>query len=420
MQVHLLDPSSITIPPDRFRQADPAKVKEIAESFSRYGQFHPILITRDQVLIAGLHRIFACKSLGVQIAAVYRDEVDELYLREMELEENIRRSEMSWVDRAKAITVLHDMKKKLDPNWGQVQTAEIIGSARAADISDAVNVSKMIELFPEIGEAKSMRQAVSWANAKAKSILRMAEVKSGAIDYSYIEHRLLQGDSVELIKTVASNSFHAIITDPPFGIDYDRLKIGSEGTTSSYVDTEKGYLRLLSMADDLYRVLKPDGWLIWFLGPSWLQAAKERFILSGFIVDEMPIIWDRSDGKCFTQRPDRYFGRGYDMALHCIKGNPEVCPGYRSRPNVLRFPPISNSEREALVERPIELYAELIKRLTYPGETVADFFVGSGSVLAAAAQLGRDFFGCEQDGERRALALTKIKANLPDRSQQAS
>src|ERR1044071_3941190 len=346
MQVHLLDPSSITIPPDRFRQADPAKVKEIAESFSRYGQFHPILITRDQVLIAGLHRIFACKSLGVQIAAVYRDEVDELYLREMELEENIRRSEMSWVDRAKAITVLHDMKKKLDPNWGQVQTAEIIGSARAADISDAVNVSKMIELFPEIGEAKSMRQAVSWANAKAKSILWMA--------------------------------------------------------------------------DDLYRVLKPDGWLIWFLGPSWLQAAKERFILSGFIVDEMPIIWDRSDGKCFTQRPDRYFGRGYDMALHCIKGNPEVCPGYRSRPNVLRFPPISNSEREALVERPIELYAELIKRLTYPGETVADFFVGSGSVLAAAAQLGRDFFGCEQDGERRALALTKIKANLPDRSQQAS
>jgi site-specific DNA-methyltransferase (adenine-specific) len=165
------------------------------------------------------------------------------------------------------------------------------------------------------------------------------------------------------------------------------------------------------MGPDLYRVIKPNGWLIWFLGISWYERVKISFRAAGFTVDEIPIIWDRSDGRAFTTRPDRYFGRSYDIALHCIKGNPEVVQ--RSKPNIIKVPPISNEERELVVERPVELYAELIRRLTVEGETVADFFTGSGSCLAAAASLKRKYFGVELDQERRAVAIQKVKAYTP-------
>jgi len=202
-----------------------------------------------------------------------------------------------------------------------------------------------------------------------------------------------------------------VLTDPPFGIGYDNRKAGTDGSMSSYEDSPESYERLLSMAPDLYRVIQADGWLIWFLGISWYERAKRVFREAGFTVDEIPIIWDRTDGHCFTARPDRYFARSYDIALHCIKGNPEVV--VRGKPNIIRVKPVGTSERELLVERPVDLYREIIKRLTIKGERIADFFTGSGAVLAAAVAMRRDFFGVEQDRERRATAIAKVQAHIP-------
>ncbi len=413
MITHIIPLDQIKIPPGRFRAADPKKVEDIAASYLKFGQLQPIIVQDDLTLVDGLHRYTAMQANGsMDIAAVFRSEVDELFLREMELEANIQRKAMTWQEEQRAIAELHKIRMSRDPNWTQSQTMALAGAPRQADVSEAINLTKMMELFPEIGEAKSKNQAMSWAKAKAKSILRVDEVKQNKIDYQDIESKIVLGDSVEVIKTIPDHSFHAIITDPPFGINYDSRKAGTAGSLTDYEDDEASYLRLLGMAPDLYRTLKPDGWLIWFLGISWYERAKIAFREAGFTVDEIPVIWDRSDGRAFTSRPDRYFGRAYDIALHCIKGDPQIIQ--RGKANIIKVPPITNAERETLVERPTELYAELIRRLTVRGEVVADFFVGGGGCPAAAASLGRDFFGVEQDPERRAWAIKKIHANTPD------
>jgi site-specific DNA-methyltransferase (adenine-specific) len=270
----------------------------------------------------------------------------------------------------------------------------------------------MIDLFPELKDAKSIRQMKSWADNKSANIMRVADVKNNVIDYGEIEKKIILGDSVEVIKTIPSESFNAIITDPPFGLAYDERKAGTSGSLTDYEDSEVSYERLLTMAPELFRVLRPNGFLVWFFGISWYERVKTDFRAAGFIVDEIPIIWNRSEGRCHTNRPDRYFGRAYDVALHCIKGDPQIIQ--RMKPNVITVKPVENSDREALVERPVDLYAELIRRLTVPGETVADFFVGSGSCPAAAASLGRDYFGVEQSPERRAIAIKKIRAYSPE------
>lgn len=400
----------ICISRERFRDAT-GDMEGLAQSLMTFGQLQPVIIDEHKELIAGFRRYTAAKMNGwSHIWYVTQQEVDELLARELELEENIRRQQMSWQEEQRAIVEIDRLKRAKDPSWGQAQTGALIGTPQPR-VAEAATIVKMMDLFPEIAEAKSKKQALSWARAKSANIVRVLDVQANPAQYQDIESKLWLGDSVELIKQVPTESIHAVITDPPFGIDFDERRAGTVGTLTSYSDDGIAYERLLSMADDLYRVVKPNGWLIWFLGISWYERAKERFRDAGFIVDEIPIIWDRSGGKSFTTRPDRYFSRAYDIALHCIKGDPQVVQ--RGKPNIIRVDPVETADRLALVERPVGLYKELIQRLTVKGETVADFFSGSGSCLAAAASLERDYFGCELDPERRAIAIKKIEAHTP-------
>lgn len=402
----------IDIPEKRWRPIK-KQVEDLAQSIMTYGQLQPIILQPNgerYTLVDGLHRITACQLNGMpEIFAVFKHELDPILFREIELEVNIQRIDMTWQEKQLAIAELHELKSERDPNWTQTRTAQVADTDQSR-VAEALQYKKMAALFPEITTAKSMRQAMSWMKQKAKTVTRTLDVE-GNIDYAHVEDKILLGDSVEVIKEIPDESFHLVLTDPPFGIGYDKRKAGTEGTISAYEDSEESYERLLSMAPDLYRVLKPDGWLIWFLGHTWYERAKGAFREAGFTVDEIPIVWDRSDGHCFTARPDRYFARAYDIALHCIKGNPEMI--VRGKPNIIRATPVGSAERELLVERPVDLYRQLIQRLTLKGEKIADFFTGSGSVLAAAAQMQRDFFGVELDRERRATAIAKVQAHLP-------
>ncbi len=65
-------------------------------------------------------------------------------------------------------------------------------------------------------------------------------------------------------------------------------------------------------------------------------------------------------------------------------------------PDVIDFPYAGN--RLHPTQKPVEALRPLIEAFTKPGDLVLDPFSGSGSTLAAAQQLGRDWTGIELDG----------------------
>src|SRR5262245_15694129 len=72
-------------------------IEILADSINRLGLIHPIVVTRDGTLVAGERRLAACKQLGWgNISCQYVDELDELHLRAIELEENIKRTDLTW------------------------------------------------------------------------------------------------------------------------------------------------------------------------------------------------------------------------------------------------------------------------------------------------------------------------------------
>lgn len=397
----------------RRERKDLGDLEELASSILRIGQLQPIVVDDNNELIAGERRVNAFQLNGAStILAIRKRDVTEDMAKEMELEENLQRKNFTLEEQIRGLAELDRLRRLRDPNWTQVQTAVAAGGKTSQrDVSQAIQLTKMMDLFPEIAGAKSINQALNMAKAKATNIGRILDVQAQPENYAEIEAKIWLGDSTEVIKGLDDELFHAIVTDPPFGVDYDQRVAGTIGDASAYEDSKKLYLKILGMAPDMYRVLKPKGFVVFFFGMSWYREVVDAFEAAGFNVDPIPLMWDRTDGRTFTNCPDHLFAKGYDVALHAIKGDAKFAK--QGRHNVFRIPPVPTHERELLVERPVELYAELIKYLTIPGETVADFFVGSGSCPAAAHSLGRDFFGCERDPERRAAAIQKVKAYAP-------
>ena len=90
---------------------DKGDVSNLAESLKRFGQISPIVITKNNHLVAGERRLEAARSLGWRtINAVIADIPDEVTKLEYELEENIQRRDFSIEEEEEAIRKIIKLK----------------------------------------------------------------------------------------------------------------------------------------------------------------------------------------------------------------------------------------------------------------------------------------------------------------------
>jgi len=89
------------------------KIKDLAESFKKFGQLQPIVCNREMELIAGGRRLAACIDAEMDVKIVFADTVDPYEMREMELEENIQRKALTPAEEIQAISELHNLKQTL-------------------------------------------------------------------------------------------------------------------------------------------------------------------------------------------------------------------------------------------------------------------------------------------------------------------
>jgi ParB family chromosome partitioning protein len=75
---------------------DLREIAGLVESMRSFGQLSPIIVNRQNELIAGNRRLEAAKSLGWNsIDAIVIDKDDEIDMLELELEENIQRNDLT-------------------------------------------------------------------------------------------------------------------------------------------------------------------------------------------------------------------------------------------------------------------------------------------------------------------------------------
>lgn len=88
-------------------------MEALAESIKDHGLLHPIVVDSDYNLIAGCRRLLACERIGLtEIEAKVLEDISEKELRVLELEENIRRKDLTELEKSKNLVELAEIKEQ--------------------------------------------------------------------------------------------------------------------------------------------------------------------------------------------------------------------------------------------------------------------------------------------------------------------
>jgi site-specific DNA-methyltransferase (adenine-specific) len=263
-------------------------------------------------------------------------------------------------------------------------------------------------------------------------------------------NEVLAGDCVELLSKIPAGSVDLVFADPPFNIGYEYDRYDDRRAKADYLAWTE---RWLSAAR---RVLKPTGAMFVAIGDEYAAEVKVRLDALGLTMRNW-IVWhytfgvnctkkfNRShahifyhvaDPKRFTFNPDgvrvpsarqttyadrranpvgklpddTWVLRPQETADHfCPTGDTwyasRVCGTFRERtPHPCQMP-------EAVLER-------IIRAASNPGDKVIDPFAGSGTTLAVAKRLGRQYLGIElseeyADGVRKRLQQIEFGDDRP-------
>ncbi len=429
--------SEILIPENRQRRDfDPLKLQELADSIDAHGLLHAVVVRpapngSGWFLVAGERRIRAIRDyllpLGSHlrygpdvlddgyVPALALSELDPLAAEEAELEENIRRVDLTWPERAAATARLADLRTRQAVAKGDAPptTAVIAEEVRGRSDGDFQEQTRRELLIakhlddPAIAGAKSLNEA--WKalkrNEQAKKNAELA-ISVGAT-FTAETHRVFHADAADWLVDCPDETFDVILTDPPYGMGADEF--GDSGGAAkgehSYEDSKEVFrdaLRALCIHG--WRITKAQAHLYMFCDIDGFLEARDAFEMAGWWVHRTPLVWHKPLGSRVPW-PEHGPQRKYEFILYAVKGKKPVTRIY---PDVLTYNSDPNLGHEA--QKPVALYVDLLKRSCVPGDHVLDCFMGSGPIFPAAHELKVRATGVEKSASSYGLALNRIKA----------
>jgi len=240
-------------------------------------------------------------------------------------------------------------------------------------------------------------------------------------------NKIYQGDCLEIMKDIVSKSIDMILADLPYG------------TTACKWDT---IIPFEPLWEQYKRIIKDNGAIVLTASQPFTSA----LVMSNLDMFKYEWIWDKVIGTGFISanfRPLKrhenilVFSKGnnvYSPKGNYIKYNPQKTmrekpiKGYAVRGEQIdrnfdkkertytdKHPTsiiIENKLKKTFhsTQKPVELFAYLIKTYTNEGDLVLDNCIGSGTTAVAAINTGRNFIGIEKDEKYCKIAEARIKS----------
>jgi DNA modification methylase len=404
-------PQDITVHEDlpRYRK-DSKRVKSLLESILKNKQLHPIVITENHELVAGGRRLAACLLGGIGVRCTYKANLTPLQIRELELEENLQREDLSPADEADAIADLHTLKQEIygetssgrEGGWRLKDTAESISMSKGTVI-DNIQISVALKDFPELRvlkTKKAIKKAVKGCQQVADRAEAVQEWEALIQKESKVE--LLLKDAIIDMEEQEDSSIDILLTDPPYGIEIDKIATSIGGTTGGFStsgykfddNTEDALLGYKILAEESFRFTTSSAHAYIFVGPEFFHCVRDLMIEASWDVYIKPIIWTkRETGQC--NMPDRWPASCYEMILYCRKATSKIV--VQGMPDWISEDPVLESKRLHISEKPVPLLRKLLARVSLPGQRLYDPFCGSGSSLEAGLTQKLIVRGCDKD-----------------------
>ena len=436
---------------------------ELAVSMHEHGLIQPIVVNLEtKELIAGGRRLAAAKLLALkhpewrEVEVFTREAVGAVKMKELELEENLQRVDLSPTDRLEAIAELHRLKQETHgegkqgrlaagadhpDGWTQKDTADLVGK-HPSGVGREIELGSMLEILkehnPEIyaqitegGEAKSVaRIKRNMERLKSKNLRQASAEKHSKLNPALL-NMIQHCKAVDGLKQLETGSVDLIYCDPPFGVLGDSLRSAmAERTGSStvtYADKDDPldiYNMLKETIPELYRVLADGGHFYmycavspkdldkWDEAPTWQNLAVVCHN-AGFTVRPGPIVWCKDMPFGHTMDPLMSIPFAHESIIHAWKGKKRAYNEFTKLDYVIAAPPTRG--REHIAQKPPGLHYDILKYSYVVGGTMLDAFVGSGSSLLVAVDLGMNVIGFDIDEASVNLARSQLAEKMERR-----
>lgn len=409
------------------RQRKTIDTKGLKDSIARRGVLQPIIITRDLLLMAGERRLTASLELGLpDIPCRFFEDLSSTETMIVELEENLKRSDLSWQDTAAAIAQLHQLYLSSDSTWTHGKTGEAVGL-------EASYIGRFLRVASELSNPAIARQA---ALETAFNMLKRADERRSADALSEImsaSHEVVMPQAFEgeepsdgeeipdgeprpkelaAVTTVpniihtpfaqwAANysglPFNFLHCDFPYGINVFDGEYGDNTGEQGYSDTKDVYFDLIEvLAEHQDKLISHSAHVMFWFSMEHYETTMFTFraLFPDMVWQKFPLIWMKSDNVGIMPDPKRGPRRIYETCLIGTRGDrPVVKPiaNAYSCPTDKRFHP--STKPEPMLRHFFQMFVD-------NGTRMLDPTCGSGSALRAAVSAGAEnVLGLEMDKE---------------------
>lgn len=356
-------------------------VDAVASSISAFGFKVPIIIDKDNVIVAGHTRLKAAIKIGLdEVPCIVADDLTEEQIKAFRIADNKVAELSSWDKKL--------LKEELENiNWDDID----------------------MTLFGFDNIFDSMPQDVTSDDFDEGQYLPAEPYSKQGDIYLLGAHRIMCGDSTnpEMVSTLMEGKqADMVFTDPPYNVNYE----GSDGQTiqNDHLENDDFYKFLLSVYQNLFTSLKEGA-------PTYVCHADSEginfrvaFSEAGFKLAQC-IIWIKNS---FTMGRQDYqwqhepilYGWKLGAGHYFCDDRSKATTWFYDKPKHNDLPPTM---------KPLELVGEAINDSSKKGWVILDFFGGSGSTLIASEQAGRINRSMELD-EKYAEVIVKRYLKLKD------
>jgi DNA modification methylase/ParB-like chromosome segregation protein Spo0J len=475
--LHLIDLDAVVVG-DRHRKINEDHIDELVESIKEQGLLQPIVLRRkDNRIIAGGHRYTAFTILATnadateeeraeykKIPFVYFDEylietgriqadehISDGQLMLLEIEENIKRLDMTWQEKCIGIYKYHKEQvkasRKVKITWMQETTGAMLGLSQAS-VSQNMKIGKELlqneksplwkcesladairfKLAQFIDEGSRIRAARIRARNQAKLEAQptvetvTSEEKAEAIEHvdtpvpgkafsmDLIESLFYAGDFREQLPLIAEQTkIDHIICDPPYGINMKNLDTfdGIDRVEETHKVPENVVL-LRDFLEVAYDVISESGFLCMWYDLDQHNLLQTHAAKVGWKVCRWPLVWCKTS-PCRNSVAQYNFTKSTEVCMILRRSENAVLVEKQSN-NYILAPTISSKTHPFV--KPFQVWQRLIQAVSMKNQTIVDPFAGEGSCLTAAIQMERFAYGCEIDQKHIDQAIGRMDSEL--------
>jgi len=378
---------SIVVERDKRQRKELTGITELAWSLNSIGQINPLIITRDGILKAGERRLTAAKQLGwTHINVQFTDELDPAQLELLELEENVRRVDLTWQDQCLAIERYHQLRARDNPEWTGKMTAEALRLSEQ-DVSRRRNIAREIENgnttvieAPKFSVASGIVQRATERRVAAQLDTLTERVTNAPV---VREAPLLNIDFDEWSASYVGPKFNFIHCDFPYGIDAGNHNQGAAPAFGGYEDSPEIYWKLLQTLErSMNNVVAESAHLMFWFSMQYYRETIDLLSAMGWKVLHLPLIWHKSDNSGILPDPSRGPRWIYETCLMASRGDRKIV---RAVSNLVSAP---NTKRIHMSEKPQAMLRKFMEMFVDESTAILDPTAGSGNALRAAEALG--------------------------------